>query len=200
MGARTKARKRALDILFESELRGLAPGATLEERRADAAPPVPDYTVTLVEGVAEFADEIDATIAACSEGWLLERMPAVDRNLLRIGVFELRHVDSVPSGAVLSEAVRLAGQLSTDDSAAFVNGVLARIAGEVARAMPASAEPATHSDEGQGGTDGSWAPDSDASLSAHIEGGQAPATDARLAPDSDVRLAEDSDVRLAQDT
>lgn len=200
MGARTKARKRALDILFESELRGLAPGATLEERRADAAPPVPDYTVTLVEGVAEFADEIDATIAACSEGWLLERMPAVDRNLLRIGVFELRHVDSVPSGAVLSEAVRLAGQLSTDDSAAFVNGVLARIAGDVAQAVPASPEHATDSDEEQGGTDGRWAAGSDAGLSAHIEGGQTAATDARLAPDSDVRPAPDSDVRLAQDT
>ena len=175
MGARTKARKRALDILFESELRGLAPGATLDERRADAAPPVPDYTVTLVEGVAEFADEIDATIAACSEGWLLERMPAVDRNLLRIGVFELHHVDSVPSGAVLSEAVRLAGQLSTDDSAAFVNGVLARIAGDVARAVPDRTAPVADGDEGHG------------------------ATDKALAADSDARLAADSDGRLAHE-
>jgi N utilization substance protein B len=128
MGARSKARKRALDILFESELRGLPSGATLAERRESAAPPVADYTVILVEGVIEFLPEIDATISAYSEGWTLDRMPAVDRNILRIGVYELEHVDSVPTGVVLSEAVTLAAELSTDDSAAFVNGVLAKIA------------------------------------------------------------------------
>jgi N utilization substance protein B len=128
MGARTKARKRALDILFESELRGLPPGATLPDRQAADTPPVADYTVTLVEGVMERLPEIDATIAAYSDGWALERMPAVDRNILRIGVYELEHVESVPHGVVLSEAVRLAAELSTDDSASFVNGVLARIA------------------------------------------------------------------------
>ena len=133
MGARTKARKRALDILFESELRGRPPAETLDERRADASPPVADYTVSLVQGVAEHASDIDATIAAYSEGWALERMPAVDRNLLRIGVFELRHDELVPAGAVISEAVGLAAQLSTDDSASFVNGVLAKIAGDTVR-------------------------------------------------------------------
>jgi transcription antitermination protein NusB len=128
MGARSKARKRALDILFESELRGLPPGATLPERQAAETPPVADYTVTLIEGVIERLPEIDATIAAYSDGWALERMPAVDRNILRIGVYELEHVDSVPQGVVLSEAVSLASSLSTDESAAFVNGGLARIA------------------------------------------------------------------------
>jgi N utilization substance protein B len=128
MGARSKARKRALDILFESELRGLTPGATLPERLTADGPGVADYTVLLVEGVVELLPEIDATIAAYSDGWALERMPAVDRNILRIGVYELGHVESVPPAVVLSEAVTLAGQLSTDDSASFVNGVLARIA------------------------------------------------------------------------
>jgi N utilization substance protein B len=128
MGARSKARKRALDILFESELRGLPAGATLAERRESTTPPVADYTVSLVEGVIEFLPEIDATISAYSEAWTLDRMPAVDRNILRIGVYELEHVDSVPQGVVLSEAVTLAAELSTDDSASFVNGVLAKIA------------------------------------------------------------------------
>jgi N utilization substance protein B len=134
MGARSKARKRALDILFESELRGLPPGATLQERRDAGTSPLADYTVGLVEGVVEFLPEIDATIAAYSDGWALERMPAVDRNILRLGVYELGHADAVPRGVVLSEAVNLAAQLSTDDSAAFVNGVLARIAEAAPRA------------------------------------------------------------------
>ena len=129
MGARTKARKRALDILFESELRGLTPGGTLADRRETATPPIADYTVTLVEGVAANADEIDQAIATYASGWTIDRMPAVDRNILRIGVYELRHEPSVPRAVVLSEAVSLARELSTDDSPSFVNGVLAKIAG-----------------------------------------------------------------------
>jgi N utilization substance protein B len=129
MGARTKARKRALDILFESELRGLPSGGTLTERREAATPPISDYTVTLVEGVAANADEIDQAISTYASGWTLDRMPAVDRNILRIGVYELRHQAAVPRAVVLSEAVSLARELSTDDSPAFVNGVLAKIAG-----------------------------------------------------------------------
>jgi N utilization substance protein B len=128
MGARTKARKRALDILFESELRGLPAGATLTERREVNEPPVGEYTVTLVEGVTEHADEIDRTITEASTDWSIERMPAVDRNILRIGVYELRYVEAVPTAVALSEAVSLARELSTDDSPAFVNGVLGKIA------------------------------------------------------------------------
>jgi len=131
MGARSKARKRALDILFESELRGLAPGATLADRRETAEPPVADYTVTLVEGVVAFRDEIDATISEISTGWTIERMPAVDRNILRIGVYELKHGTGVPTAVALSEAVSMARELSTDDSPTFVNGVLAKVAGVV---------------------------------------------------------------------
>jgi N utilization substance protein B len=128
MGARSKARKRALDILFESELQGLPMGATLLDRQANNDRPLNDYTVRLVEGVAEHRGEIDEVIVTHSTGWPLERMPAVDRNVLRIGVFELRYVDDLPVAVALSEAVSLARELSTDDSPAFVNGVLASIA------------------------------------------------------------------------
>lgn len=128
MGARSKARKRALDILFESELRGLPPGSTLAERRSMADPPLNEYTLTLVEGVMERLADIDEAISAYSSGWPLERMPVVDRNVLRIGVYELRYVDSVPQAVALSEAVVLARELSTDESPAFVNGLLAKIA------------------------------------------------------------------------
>ena len=128
MGARTKARKRALDILFESELRGLPTGASLLDRQAMPDLVLNDYTVRLVEGVAQYREAIDQTISAHSTGWSLERMPVVDRNLLRIAVFELRYVDDVPPAVTLSEAVSLAGELSTDESSSFVNGVLANIA------------------------------------------------------------------------
>jgi len=129
MSARSKARKRALDILFESDLRGLPAGGTLEERREAAQQPLNDYTVTLVEGVATHTSSIDATLTRYSSGWPLERMPAVDRNILRIGVYELTEVDEVPAAVAISEAVAMARELSTDDSPAFVNGLLARIAG-----------------------------------------------------------------------
>lgn len=129
MGARSKARKRALDILFESELRGLEPGATLDERRAASDPPLNPYTERLVEGVREHLHDLDAAISKSATGWSLERMPAVDRTILRIGVYELQHVDEVPAAVAIDEAVSLARELSTDDSPGFVNGVLATIAG-----------------------------------------------------------------------
>lgn len=132
MGARTKARKRALDILFESEMRGLEPGGTLAERQERGEPPVGDYTVELVEGVGTHAAEIDQVIATYSTGWAIDRMPAVDRNILRIGVYELRHSEGVPTAVALSEAVSMARELSTDDSPAFINGILAKVAGLVA--------------------------------------------------------------------
>jgi transcription antitermination protein NusB len=128
MGARTKARKRALDIVFESELRGLTVGATLGDRQAAAHPPLNPYTVTLVEGVIAHQPTIDELISTHSTGWSLERMPAVDRTVLRLAVFELLYVDEVPSAVAINEAVALVKDLSTDDSPAFVNGVLSRIA------------------------------------------------------------------------
>jgi len=129
MSARGKARKRALDVLFESELRGRDPLTTLAERLAAGDPPVHEYTVRLVEGVAEHQARIDELLRTYSVGWPLDRMPAVDRNLLRVGLFEVLWADDVPDAVAVNEAVELARQLSTDDSPGFVNGLLGRILG-----------------------------------------------------------------------
>ena len=127
MAARSKARKRALDILFEAELRGLPVLELLSERQSLGETPVPEYAAELVRGVASHQPEIDNLISENSVDWTLERMPAVDRNILRLGVYELLWADDVPDGVAISEAVLLAQDLSTDASPAFVNGLLARI-------------------------------------------------------------------------
>ncbi|MBA8795096.1 N utilization substance protein B [Friedmanniella endophytica] len=125
-----KARKRALDILFESELRGVDPLTTLSDRTADADPPVRDYTVRLVEAVGANRNAIDARIsAALARGWTLARLPRVDRAALRIAVCEVDFLDVAP-GVAVSEAVSLVGELSTDDSPSFVNGVLGAVVRE----------------------------------------------------------------------
>ena len=128
MAARTKARKRAVDVLYEADLRGRARMEVLAERIADANPPVPEHTVRLVEGVEEHATRIDELIDTHARGWSLDRLPDVDRAILRMGVFELLWADDVPVPVVIDEAVQLAKTLSTDDSPAFVNGVLGAIA------------------------------------------------------------------------
>jgi N utilization substance protein B len=127
--ARSKARKRALDVLFEAELRGSPVLELLAERITMGSPPVPAYGAELVRGVTVHSDRIDELISEYAEGWTMDRMPAVDRNVLRIGVYELLWADDVPDGVAISEAVLLARDLSTDASPAFVNGLLARIAG-----------------------------------------------------------------------
>jgi N utilization substance protein B len=127
MSARSKARKRALDVLYESEVRGLPVGGTLADRVADNDPPVNEFTVALVEGVAKHIDVIDDLLETHSVGWSLDRMPAVDRNVLRIGTYELLFDDQVPDVVAVSEAVAMARELSTDESPAFVNGLLARL-------------------------------------------------------------------------
>jgi N utilization substance protein B len=126
--SRSKARKRALDILFESELREVDPLTTLEERTAAGDPPVREYTATLVRGVATHASEIDERISAnLAPGWILPRIPRVDRNALRIAVYEMDYGE-IPDAVAISEAVQLASELSTDESPAFVNGVLRAVA------------------------------------------------------------------------
>jgi transcription antitermination protein NusB len=127
MPARSKARKRALDILFEAEARREPVLDLLAERMAAADPPVSVYAAELVRGVHEHAVHIDELLASHAQGWTLERMPAVDRNVLRIGAYELLWRDEVPDAVAISEAVALAGELSTDDSPGFVNGLLARL-------------------------------------------------------------------------
>jgi N utilization substance protein B len=127
MTARSKARKRAVDLLYESDLRGTDPVGTVAERVALADPPINDYTVVLVEGIGGVREQIDRILSQYAEGWALSRMPDVDRAILRLGVYELLWRDDVPDAVVIDEAVELAKSLSTDESPRFVNGVLARV-------------------------------------------------------------------------
>ena len=133
MAARSKARKRALDVLFESEARGVPAAEVLEERLTAGDPPVNEYTVTLVRGVGEHAARIDELMTTYSQGWTIDRMPAVDRNVLRLGIYEVLYADDVPDAVAVSESLSLVRDLSTDESPTFVNGVL----GAIVRNKPA---------------------------------------------------------------
>lgn len=129
MAARSKARKRALDVLFEADQRGRPVLEVLAERvrQPGTQAALPQYSVDLVEGVVARADRIDELIASYSQGWTLGRMPAVDRAILRIGAWEVLFSDDVPDAVAVDEAVELARALSTDDSPGFVNGLLGRL-------------------------------------------------------------------------
>jgi transcription antitermination protein NusB len=127
MAARSKARKRAVDLLYEADLRGVDVIETLAERVAMGDPPVNEYTVELVEGVHGVRERIDAILSDYAEGWTLDRMPDVDRAILRLAVYELLWRSDVPDPVVIDEAVELAKTLSTDESPRFVNGVLGRV-------------------------------------------------------------------------
>jgi transcription antitermination protein NusB len=136
MAARSKARKRAVDVLYESDVRGTDPMTTLADRLAAADPPVPDYTVELVEGVTGHLDLLDRTLGEHSEGWTVDRMPPVDRAVLRLALYELIVREDVPDAVAIDEAVELAKSLSTDESPRFVNGVLGRVLRERPAAVP----------------------------------------------------------------
>lgn len=129
---RHQARKRAVELLFEAEARGISPAEAAESRmslaedNADVSPLNP-YTMTVVRGVTEHATHVDELIAAHLQGWTIERLPAVDRAVLRVAVWELLHADDVPEPVAVDEAVELAKSLSTDESPGFVNGVLGQI-------------------------------------------------------------------------
>ncbi len=127
MAARTKARKRAVDVLYEADVRSRDRRALLAERVADGNPPVPEHSIRLVEGVDEHASRIDTLIDTHASGWSIDRLPDVDRAILRMAVYELLWADDVPDAVVIDEAVELAKTLSTDDSPAYVNGVLGAI-------------------------------------------------------------------------
>ncbi len=133
MAARHKARKRALDVLFQADLRGADPLGVLADaerlRTEEGDSPLNPYVVELVTGVASHQERIDELLTTYSLGWTLERMPGVDRSILRLGAYEVLWGD-VPEAVALDEAVTLARELSTDDSPAFVNGLLARIAAQ----------------------------------------------------------------------
>lgn len=131
MPARRKARKRALDVLYEADQRSLPPVQTLAaylERIAKPHPEHLEYAVGLVEGVSAHLARIDELIGSYAEGWTLDRMPVVDRNLARIAVYELLYVAEIDDPVAITEAVELAKQMSTDDSPRFLNGLLGRIA------------------------------------------------------------------------
>jgi N utilization substance protein B len=135
VATRNKARRRAVEVLYEADLRSVSPATVLADRLArvrqmtaqDSDPRIGDYAIELVEGVARHLERIDSLIETYSVGWPLDRMPAVDRNVLRLGIFELLWEDEVPDVVAIDEAVGLAQQLSTDESPQFVNGLLNRI-------------------------------------------------------------------------
>ena len=135
MSARSKARKRALDVLYAAEARGVDPLVVLDERMQEPTgpdrqswTPIGEYAEALVRGFVEHRDRVDSLLAEHSRGWTVDRMPAVDRAILRIAVYELLYSTQVPPAVVVNEAVDSAKILSTDDSPRFVNGVLGQIA------------------------------------------------------------------------
>jgi transcription antitermination protein NusB len=127
VAARSKARKRALDVLFEADVRGSDPMATLASWIGRSDPPVPDYSRELVEGVSAHCERIDQVLSSYAEDWSLDRMPPVDRAVLRLALFELLWCDGVPDAVAIDEAVELAKSLSTEGSPGFVNGLLSRV-------------------------------------------------------------------------
>ena len=127
MSARGKARNRALDVLFEAEQLSVSAFDVLRARREKIDQIVNPYTVEIVEGVVSQQSAIDEFLETYSQGWTLERMPSVDRIILRIGTWELLYNDDVPDGVAVSEAVALAKTLSTDESPSFINGLLGRL-------------------------------------------------------------------------
>ncbi len=131
MAARSKARKRALDVLYEADLRGTSAKEVLDgqigRRAADNEPELNAYVTTLIDGVTVNQEQIDEILSTYSMGWTLDRMPAVDRAVLRIGAYEIIWADDIPDAVAISEAVALVTDLSTDESSSFVNGLLGRI-------------------------------------------------------------------------
>ena len=131
MSARSKARKQALDILYESDIRSSDALATLEARdvveEGPDARPIRDFTRELISGVTSNKRKIDELIATYAQGWDMDRLAAVDRNILRLGIFEIVWNDDLADGIAIDEAITLAKDLSTDDSATFIHGLLGKI-------------------------------------------------------------------------
>ncbi|MCC9145534.1 MULTISPECIES: transcription antitermination factor NusB [unclassified Arthrobacter] len=127
MSARSKARTRALEVLFEAEQRSMSAFDAIRARREKTDQTINPYTMDLVEGVVAMQEQIDEFLSTYSQGWTLDRMPSVDRIILRLGTWELLYNDDVPDKVAISEAVELAKALSTDESPAFINGLLGRL-------------------------------------------------------------------------
>jgi N utilization substance protein B len=129
MAARSKARRRAFEVLFEAEQRGVSTADVLDRRSRPEAEELAEYghAMRLVDGVRAQRERIDELIATYAVGWTLDRMPAVDRTILRLGLYELLWVDDVPDAVAISEAVTLATDFSTEESPRFINGLLSRL-------------------------------------------------------------------------
>ena len=132
MSARSKARKQALDLLYETDIRGTNVVETLASRDVPAegpdARPIREYTKELVNGVSDNRRKIDELITIYAQGWDMDRLPAVDRNILRLGIYEILWSTDVPMSVAIDEALILAKELSSDDSSKYIHGVLGRIA------------------------------------------------------------------------
>ena len=132
MSARSKARKQALDILFESDVRGSVALDILVSRdvveEGPDARPIREYTREIISGVSEHRRKIDELIATYAQGWDMDRLPAVDRSILRIGIYEIIWASQLPDAVAIDEALTLAKELSTDESAGYIHGVLGKIA------------------------------------------------------------------------
>ncbi|WP_460860718.1 transcription antitermination factor NusB [Nocardiopsis coralliicola] len=126
-GARRKARRRAIEVLYEAELRGAPVADVVARRRAQPEPPINEFTEHLAAAVDEHRARIDALLDAYAIDWTLDRMPVVDRNILRMGAYELLWDDDIPDGVAIAEAVAVAKELSGEESPGFVNGLLSRL-------------------------------------------------------------------------
>jgi N utilization substance protein B len=132
VSARSQARKQCLDLLYEGDIRSLAPADLLALREVEDdgpdARPVREYTKELILGIAEHRRKIDELISTYAQGWDMDRLPAVDRNILRLGIYEILWRKDLDDAVAINEALNLAKELSTDDSATYIHGVLGRIA------------------------------------------------------------------------
>ena len=129
MSARSKARKAALDLLYEADIRSRSAleTLTLREGAVDELPPIREYTRELIVGIDVHSRKIDELITTYAQGWDMDRLPAVDRNILRLGIYEILWVESVPDAVAIDEALLLARELSSDESSSYIHGVLGRI-------------------------------------------------------------------------
>lgn len=131
MSARSKARKQTLDLLYEADIRGASAAELMVLRdvvvEGPDARPIRDFTKILVTGVTDNKRKIDELIATYAQGWDMDRLPAVDRNILRLGIYEIVWSDDLDDGIAIDEALNLARELSTDESAGYIHGVLGRI-------------------------------------------------------------------------
>jgi N utilization substance protein B len=127
VSTRSKARKAALDLLYESDIRKTSPQTLLTKRVTELEYVIRDFTKDLIDGVESHRRKIDELITTYSQGWDMDRMPVIDRNILRLGIYELLWSESVPTSVAISEALELAQTLSTDDSSKYINGVLSKV-------------------------------------------------------------------------